>query len=182
MIANDSNLVKLLKEGSEEAFASIYDQYWDKLYFIAYQKVKSQYIAEEIVQEVFLTLWRKRTELNIESLSKYLAAMVRYAIYRHIMSEKSAKHRESIFHNRQEQYVSFDEQIEDRFILEKLLELSNQLPEKCRLVFQSNKLQDQSLADIAKQLNISQKTAEAHLTKALKSIRLNMRRFMSFFL
>ena len=180
--SSDQDPVELLKSDSEEAFASIYNQYWDKLYYLAYQKLKSQYLAEEIVHEVFITLWSKRAKLSINSLPAYLAAMVRHAVYRHIMMEKSKTQREFVFHTSQEQYVSLDKEIEDKFILEKLLELSNQLPEKCRLVFQSNKLDDQSLSDIAKQLNISQKTAEAHLTKALKSIRLSMSRFMSFFL
>ena len=179
---SDSNLVSLLNNDCEEAFASIYDKYWDKLYYLAYQKVRSQHIAEEIVQEVFLTLWKKRGELSIKSLSNYLAAMVRYALYRHMMIEKNLKNRESVFFSFQDESVSFDKKINDKLILEKLLELSNELPEKCRLVFQYNKLHDQSLADIAKHLNISQKTAEAHLTKALKSIRLNMRRFLNIFL
>src|SRR5690606_37405665 len=100
----------------------------------------------------------------------------------HMMTEKNLKNRESVFFSFQDESVSFDKKINDKLILEKLLELSNELPEKCRLVFQYNKLHDQSLADIAKHLNISQKTAEAHLTKALKSIRLNMRRFLNIFL
>lgn len=179
---SDSNLVNLLNDNCEKAFASIYDKYWDKLYYLAYQKVRSQHIAEEIVQEVFLTLWKKRGKLSINSLSNYLAAMVRYAVYRHLMTEKNIKNRESIFFSSQKESVTFDKRIDDKLILEKLLELSNELPEKCRLVFQYNKLQDQPIADIAKHLNISPKTAEAHLTKALKSIRLNMRRFLSIFL
>src|SRR5690606_5383546 len=170
----------LLKEGDEEAFSNIYNEYWDKLYYLAYQKLQCQHAAEEIVQEVFLALWKKRAGLTIDSLPGYLAAMVRRAVYRHSITEKNAKHRESIFQERQEQFVFFDKNIDDKMILERLLELSNHLPEKCGLIFKSNKLEDQSLADIAKRLNISQKTAEAHLTKALKSIRLDMRRFMSF--
>lgn len=62
---SDSNLVNLLNDNCEKAFASIYDKYWDKLYYLAYQKVRSQHIAEEIVQEVFLTLWKKRGKLKL---------------------------------------------------------------------------------------------------------------------
>ena len=63
--------------------------------------------------------------------------------------------------------------VDHKILLEIIAELSNKLPEKCRLVFQYNKLQDRALVDVAEQLNITQKTAEAHLTKALRVIRAN---------
>jgi len=179
---NYESLLFLLKEGDKKAFARIYDLYWDKLYYIAYQKLKNQEGTEEIIQEVFLTLWKKRSELDIKNLSNYLAAMVRYSVYRYFAKEKEIKNRESIFHASQEYILNLDEEVENKLSLEKILELSNLLPEKCRLVFQYNKLEDQSLTDVAKRLNISQKTAEAHLTKALKAIRLNLRSFMTLFL
>lgn len=184
MIAGDQypDLPFLLKGGNEESFALLYNQYWDKLYYLAFQKLRSQHAAEEIVQEVFLTLWKKREELEIKSLSSYLAAMVRHSVYRYLAKEKELKNREFIFHGRQPQSDRFDQHIENKLILKKILELSNQLPEKCRLVFQYNKLEDRSLKEVAKQLNISQKTAETHLTKALKIIRLSMRSLMHLFL
>jgi RNA polymerase sigma-70 factor (ECF subfamily) len=52
--------------------------------------------------------------------------------------------------------------------------LSNKLPEKCRLVFVYNKIEDESLPEVARKLNISLKTAEAHLTKALRIIRMSL--------
>ena len=72
--------------------------------------------------------------------------------------------------------------IDNKILLEIILKLSDKLPEKCRLVFQYNKLQDQSLADVAELLNISQKTAEGHLTKALRIIRSNFSDAQSEFL
>jgi len=66
-------------------------------------------------------------------------------------------------------------------MLEIVDKLSGELPEKCRIVFRATKLYDQSLNDVAKQLNISQKTAEAHLTKALRIIRINLGKAFHFF-
>ena len=80
-----------------------------------------------------------------------------------------------------QQVTDLHQTIEDRLALGKILDLSNQLPEKCRLVFQYNKLDDQPLEAVARRLNISPMTAEAHLTKALKIIRLSMRDFRIFF-
>src|SRR5690606_3479376 len=76
------SLVYRLQEGCNDAFAGIYDRYWEKLYDAAYQRTRSREASEEIVQEVFLMLWRRKEELNIQCLSSYLAAIVRQSIYR----------------------------------------------------------------------------------------------------
>lgn len=171
-----------LKEGDERAFTTIYEDYWDKLYFVAYQKLGTRAAAEEIVQEVFLTLWQKRMVLAIDCLPTYLAAMVRYAIYRHFASEEARRNRETGYTARQAPPTTLGDQLENKLALEKILELSNRLPEKCRLVFQQAKMEDQPLTQVAKKLNISVKTAEAHLTKALKIIRPSIRGFLNLFL
>jgi RNA polymerase sigma-70 factor (ECF subfamily) len=181
-IEKQKKLLILLKEGANEAFSKIYDVYWDKVFYLAFQKLNNKEAAEEIVQEVFLTLWKKRRELNINNLSHYLAAMVRYSVYKYLARESQSLNREMIFLEGREMYFTIDESIENKFLMDRILELSNQLPERCRLVFKYNKLEDQSLQDVADLLGISKKTAESHLTKALKTIRLGMRSFMNFLL
>lgn len=171
-----------LKEGDERAFTTIYEKYWSKLYFVAYQKLRTQAAAEEIVQNVFLTLWQKRAALEIDYLPTYLAAMVRYAIYRYLASEAARKNREIGYTALHDEFVTLSDQLETKLALEKVLELSNQLPEKCRLVFLKTKIEDQPLKEVAKTLNISVKTAEGHLTKALKTIRPSIRGFLNLLL
>lgn len=166
----DEDLILLLRNGDKLAFTEIYNRYWNKLYYIAHRLLKDTDAAEEIVQEVFLAIWQKREKLDIESLTNYLAAMTRYAVFRFISKEKRDKERENKIAVLNSAAVS-EFNIDDKILLEIIAELSNKLPEKCRLVFQYNKLKDQSLIDVAAQLNITQKTAEAHLTKALRIIR-----------
>lgn len=175
------NLLVRLRGGDEKSFVIIYDHFWEKLYYVAFQKLQSQEAAEEVVQEVFLTLWNKRQELEIETLQSYLAAMVRYSVYRYYAKEQSLRNRETNYYENQLHERDLGEDINNKLILDKIFELSNVLPEKCRLVFQYNKLEDRSLKEVAKRLNIAPKTAEAHLTKALKIIRLNLRGFLNFF-
>lgn len=170
----DSELVALLKDGEEGVYKEIYNRYWDKLYYIAHRMLKTQEAAEEVVQDVFVLLWKKRLALDIQSLPVYLAAMLRYEVYRYVARDKKDKVNEVAYQRTLTDHVSIDADLEHRLLLEIVENLSNQLPEKCRLVFQYVKLQDRALADVADELNISQKTAEAHLTKALKTIRGNM--------
>lgn len=168
----DEELIYLLQTEDKHAFTEIYNRYWDKLYYIAHKLLKSTDAAEEIIQEVFLVIWKKRTNLHIQNLNQYLAAMTRYAVFRHLAKEKKFNKQEdseSILNSEIAEEIDLDNKI----LLEIITKLSNKLPEKCRLVFQYNKIQDQSLQEVAEQLNISQKTAEAHLTKALRVIRAN---------
>jgi len=172
-LLDDDELTQLLRKGDESAFTHIYNRYWDKLYYIAHRLLRDSNAAEEIVQEVFMALWKKKESLTIQNIGHYLGAMTRYAVYRYLSKQKQFKIKENTVALINASAIS-EIDVDNKILLEMITNLSNTLPEKCRLVFQYNKLQDQSLADVAEQLNISQKTAEAHLTKALRIIRTNM--------
>jgi RNA polymerase sigma factor (sigma-70 family) len=168
---DDSELLRLLKQDSASAFQELYDRYWHKLYFLAHKRLKSATAAEEIVQNVFITLWHKRKKLVIKDLSPYLAAVTRYAVYRHLVGEKRRAEKEDAAGKQSLRSVPGELLIDDKLLLEMVKRLTNELPEKCRLVFIYNKIEDQALPEVAEKLNISLKTAEAHLTKALRLIR-----------
>src|SRR5690606_26418249 len=87
----DTTLTTLLQKGSQAAFTEIFNRYWDKLYFIAHKHLKSSQASEEIVQDVFMTLWEKRETLSIHSLPLYLAAMTRYTVYHNLAWQKKHK-------------------------------------------------------------------------------------------
>lgn len=179
---NEEDLLQLLHLGDEKAFTLIYNQYWDKLYFLAHKHLKSSAAAEEIVQDVFLTIWRKRSSIQIQSLTQYLAAMTRYAIYRHLAKEKKLPLvNDAAATGQYFNAANEEDAIDNKLLLEIIEKLSNKLPEKCRLVFIRNKLLDQPLPQVARQLSISDKTAEAHLTKALRTIRNNIKKSLIFF-
>lgn len=179
---SDDDLTALVKNGEQAAFDEIYNRYWKKLYFIAYRIVKSAEIAEEITQDTFMLFWIKKETLHIHSLGPYLAAMLRYEVYRNLAKTKQTEELEMSVGQQTVFSVSMDEEIENKLLLEIITNLTNRLPEKCRLVFQYNKLQDRSLPDICEELKISQKTAEAHLTKALKLVRTNLSGVIQFIL
>ncbi|QRR02056.1 sigma-70 family RNA polymerase sigma factor [Dyadobacter sandarakinus] len=169
---SDEELTALMQRGEYGAFDEIYNRYWDKLYYTAHRIVKSAEVAEEVTQDTFMLFWIKRNTLHIQSLKPYLAAMLRYETYRHLA--KSRQLPEVSTELATELSVSIDQEIEDRLLIEMITDVSNRLPEKCRLVFQYSKLQDRPLKDICEELQISPKTAEAHLTKALRVVRASL--------
>lgn len=177
---NEHELLNLLKDGDQGAFTHIYNLYWEKLYIVAYRRLCDTSASEEIVQEVFLQLWRKRENLRIDFLSSYLSAMTRYAVYRYLASEFQRKKRELAW-NSNKAGATVPADIDNKLLMEMVVRLSNQLPEKCRLVFHQSKLKDRSVKEVAADLSLSEKTVEAHLTKALKYVRLRMSRITLIF-
>ncbi|WP_233872003.1 RNA polymerase sigma-70 factor [Dyadobacter sp. CY323] len=162
------------KASDESAFEAIYDRYWNKLLAIAYNHLRDKQASEEVVQEIFITLWERRSKVEIESLPAYLATAVKFAVFKAIATEK--RHQDLISSNYTQETVQWDEpQIHARFLEEYLNTVTESLPEKCRLVFIYSRQQGLVIPDIAREMNISPKTVEAHLSKALKILRLSLK-------
>ncbi|WP_126246650.1 RNA polymerase sigma factor [Chitinophaga rhizosphaerae] len=165
---NDIALLDLLKDGDETAFTEIYNQYWERLYFMAHKRLQSAQDAEEIVQQVFLTLWHKRASLSIQSLPFYLSAMVRYAVYRHFANEQRASGRmlQAVV---PEMAPAFD--IDNRQLIDILNKFADGLPAKHRIVFLQHKLLDRPLDEVASELGVSLRTAEGYVTHVMQLMR-----------
>lgn len=171
---SDLELIELLKVKDQEAFAEIYSRYWNKLMAIAYNHTKDKSAAQEIVQELFIGLWNRRDQLEILNIGNYLATAIKFSIYKQIDKEKRRREVENNgtgFYN----YSEDEEKIEAKFLQEYINGLVEQLPEKCRLVFNYSRVQGLSIPEIANEMNISEKTVEGHLTKGLKTIKSNLK-------
>lgn len=170
----EKELVTALVSGQENAFTEIYNRYWERLLGIAYNLTKDQVQAEEITQEVFISLWDRRGDVEIVSLGGYLATAVKFSVFKSLVRQRR---RQEIL---KENYTTLlfentEDKIYTRFLKEYIDGVVEQLPEKCRLVFQYSRREGLSVNEVAQRLNISPKTAEAHLTKALKVIRLSLK-------
>ena len=171
---DDNDLFAYVRKDDELAYTELYNRYWQKLYFLAHKHLKSDADAREIVQEIFFIIWAERKSLSIASFPAYVAAMTRYAVYASVARKKRQAEKLSEEAGSQALSAVLSDLLENKMMLEKISKLSSRLPEKCRLVFIRSKLLDQPLAQVAEDLHISPKTAEAHLTKALKIIRGNL--------
>lgn len=177
---DDGRLVSLLAQGDELAFTELFDRYWERMVYRAFDKLGSRPDAEEAVQEVFFELWKRREHIRpVERFDLYLAAAVKYKVLRHL----AQRHRRAAV----EAGVTTAPNTEETALYLEFHELKKQiestvraLPEKCRLVYRLSREQGLSTAEIADTLNISPKTAEAHLTKALKTLRGSVGLFVIF--
>jgi RNA polymerase sigma-70 factor (ECF subfamily) len=171
---------KALKEGDETAFEMIFKSYYEPLCNYAFTFILDRDEAEEIVQATFLNVWEKRGTITIEtSLKAYLYRAVRNSclntIKHAIIKRKHAA--ETMFvsdksHEAVSQSVissELDQKIGDALLV---------LPEQCRLVFKMSRFEELKYAEIAEQLNISIKTVENQIGKALKIMREELKEYL----
>ena len=175
---NEVDLLARLSGGDEHAFTEIYNLYWKRLIALAYSYTRDKFQSEEIVQEVFMSLWNRKNTLEIKSINAYLATSVKFAVFRHI---SRSNRKEQIIENIAKDGRVFssynlpDELFHVKFLEEYVNQIVEELPEKCRLVYISSRKQEMTIPEIAAEMNIADKTVEAHLTKALKTLRLNLK-------
>ncbi|QKJ32609.1 RNA polymerase sigma-70 factor [Mucilaginibacter mali] len=170
----DDQLVAALQKGEATAMTEIYDRYWRKLLAIAYNHTKDKSTSQEIVQEVMIKLWDRREDVRIDSLPNYLAMAVKYSVINYAVRERRRSEIAFKVISQADTYFD-DENIYAQFLQEYISGVVETLPEKCKLVFKSSRENGKTARQIALDMDISEKTVEAHLSKALKSIRYSLR-------
>ena len=179
----DDLLVRLLKTSDEKAFRTIYDRYWKKIYFTALKKVRSKEVAEELAQNLFVSLWEKRKESNILNLENYLSIAIKYSVINHIQSYFARQRAMDNAANNNSESLS-DYSAENKLFLNELNEAIKKaldlLPPKTQEIFKLSRLEHHSVKEIAVIMNLSDKAVEYHITQSLKLMRLQLKDFMVF--
>lgn len=180
----ERDLIHRLNNNDELALASIYNEYWEIMYLGAYNLVKNKQISEDIVQDVFVNMWKKRGELEIKvSLRSYLYTSTIYKTYDYFRKNKSAI-RVDLLDNFSERVQSSNPETKlmDRELQGYLETVISKLPEKCRVVYKLSRDEQLSHKEIAVRLNISTRTVEGHISKALKVLRSSLGSISTIFL
>lgn len=168
---SDQDLLRLLKEGDGKAFTALYNRYWQRLLVVATNKIQDLEEAEEIVHDIFVALWNRRQELEVTGdFGAYLAVSVKYRVMKVLAKRYRQRNYTETLHfsfsdNSTQEWLQFSE------LQQQLGQLVAALPEKCRLVYTLSRESGYTQKQIAVELQISEKTVEAHLTKALKSLK-----------
>lgn len=170
---SDHELLSLIKDGDRVAFKSIYEKYWQLLYIAACKIIKDEDEAKDVVQEVFISLLSKGTSVDIKgSVSNYLYTAVRYKVLDAISRQKvRTDYLDSL-----NDYASTGNYTTDRALIEKEIhaemekEIQN-LPLKMKEVFELSRKEELSHKEIAKTLNISDKTVKKQISNAIKLLK-----------
>ncbi len=164
--------MKRLEKGDETAYMYLVDTYYDSLFDYAKNLSRDAYRADDIVQNVFIRLWEKRSILKkILSLKAYLFK----SVYNEFIT---LNHKDVATTALEKKYVEemdtyLKEEDGDRF--ERLMELVKreieQLPPKCKETFLLSRREGLSYVEIAKYLKVSNKTVENHMSNAFRILR-----------
>lgn len=175
----DKDTFSAFKYGKEKAFESIFTSYYNRIVGFCIQFVGDNDKAQSIAQEAFIKLWINREK--VEKCNGILAFLYTASkteclnvIRRKAVSNKYEKQQLQIIEDELNRDVlnSFDFNSVEFSELEKLIYKSiEDLPEKCRLVFIKNRMEDKTNKEIAQELNISVKAVEANMTRALKFLK-----------
>ncbi len=171
------NKSPVLKAGSndEQAFEELYRQYFVRLFRFCFSIVHLKEAAEEIVNDVFLNLWKRRTTLDgIRNLEVYLYIATKNLSLNYLR-DNHFLHIEDIS-EQVSQHIRIEGDPESLLVsaetVRHLKEVINQLPPKCMLIFKLVKEDGLKYRDVALLLDISVKTVEAQLAIAMKKIAL----------
>jgi len=171
-LAEEKQWMAMLSRDEEQGLELIFNRYYKYLVVTAYNYLKNDEAAKDLVQDVFFKFWEKRSTIRIDSS---LRAFLRRSVVNRSIDEIRKKR------------IRWDEEITDinapvdQSNIQKDIETSElqavinsaieSLPEKCKLVFSLSRFENMSHKEIATALDISTKTIENQITKALKVIR-----------
>lgn len=165
----DADLLELLRLDDRKAFEILYEKYSPKLYYAAYNLFRDKDVCEDLVQELFIDLWAKRSELKIASLEWYLKVAIKNRVLVYIRTQRATLDVSAI-EALAERY-SADSRLLQHDISRVLEDNVAQLPEKCRQIFTLSRKEYLSNKEIATRLGISIKTVENQMTIALRYLR-----------
>lgn len=169
---SDENIITLIKENNDEsAFAEFYQRYFRLLFNYTFHKVNDEFAAQEIVQELFVSIWQQRHKNTIQSCRTYLFSCAKNLIISHYRKELARQRHYSQWEIQHDEMTDLaDQEMLTADLQNHYEEGLHLLPPKCRQVFILSR-QGKSNREIALDLTISEKTVEQHITKALRVLK-----------
>ena len=171
MAHTDTELLKIFYEDGSKGLELIFKEYYEMMCMSALRITKERSLAEDIVQEVFYELYRKRETIQIQSLVGYLKRSVYNRSLNKIKSNKDIFDSDDLNIELSDNSINSQEGMEFKELEDYLHEVIERLPEKCRLVFVLNRFEELSYKEVAKKMDISVKTVENQMSKALRILR-----------
>ncbi|OOG69819.1 hypothetical protein B0E44_11720 [Flavobacterium sp. A45] len=173
---HDTVIINRLRNGDKQALTELYNEFWQLLFVSSYNVIKDKELCEDIIQDIFMNIWNNREKLEINiSLKGYLYACARYQVFNQFKKNKNKVHVEFLDDlDKRFQHSTPETQMMHEELVQQISSIIETLPEKCQLVYKLSRDEQLSHKEIAARLDISTKTVENHITKALQVIRLSM--------
>ena len=176
----DAELVRRIRAGDERALEAVFKAHYAGMASFVQRFVRSQDLAEELVQDVFLKLWAKREQLaEIETFRTYLFRAARNTALNYLRRaklERRWREEQGTDDDPPTSYAADEETVEQELAVA-VREAINRLPPRCREIFLLSRDGGLTYAEIARSLDISVKTVETQMGRALKALRASLHHF-----
>ena len=161
---------------SKKDLQNCYDLYFDAIRNYVFFKVKDAALAEDIVQETFIKLWKKKTTIRKETVKSLLYTIANNTVINHFNHMKVVRNHESqvVASGAGKYEYSPQYLLEEKEFEKKLNTIINKIPEGSREVFLMNRIEEMKYTEIAERLELSVKAVEKRMSKALAIIRENL--------
>lgn len=176
---SDSELFEVLKKDNKMAFSILFDRYSDILFRFIYKRTDSVPDAEDILQEVFISMWNKRDKIVVsDSIYPYLFKAAKYEVIDWmIKSEKKNRHLEFLNINKDQYLIctaSEDEMMAKELacLLEHEME---SMPSTMRSVFRLSRTENMSIKEIANKLSLSEQTVKNNVSMAMSRLKIRIK-------
>ena len=178
-VLDNNELFHRLRLGDETAFDEIFRAWYPSLVRTAESIARSRAVAEEIVQDAMLELWRRRESLAHDTAPQaYLFQSTRNRALNYVRHERVERKAEPILTDRSEIDASASAEVVEEEIEVALRRAVAELPERCREVFELSRTSGLKYSEIAAVLGISVKTVEAQMGRALRSLRVKLAQWL----
>jgi RNA polymerase sigma-70 factor, ECF subfamily len=179
---SDQQILDALSQGDDKVYEKLFRHYYQRLCNYSCSLLNDMDEAEETVQQVFLGLWEKRDSLKINiSLKSYLYRAVHNTALNRI-SHGKVKQLYADNYVKTTSDTHTESELERSELQKQIQQAISTLPEQCRMVFKLSRFEDMKYSEIATHLNISVKTVENHMGKALKLMREHLKDYLPFIL
>jgi RNA polymerase sigma-70 factor (ECF subfamily) len=180
----DEQIALRLSKRDEAAFEQVFKTHYKNLHAYAFTILKDEDEAEETVQQVFFKLWERSEHLSFSGpIAAYLYRAVHNESLNFIKHQKvKAGHQLHVAYSMKNKSEQAQPKMIRKELENKFREALNELPEQCRTVFQLSRFEDMKYKEIADKLDISVKTVENHMGKALKLLRTKLVDFLPLLL
>ena len=152
----------------------IYRIYWSDVLESAYKRLRDEVIAQDITQEIFISLWENRAQLQIEgNLRAYLEGAVKYKVINYFKSSIiKEKHEEDLaLLIRNETALSAEKTLMLKDLEQEIDAALLELPERMRLIFRMSRKQEKTIREISTELDLSAQTVKNQISAALKLLK-----------
>lgn len=169
----ESILFRKFKEGDSVAFNSLFTKYYQPLFLFA-RKFVEEDLAKDFVQDCFYELWKNRKKIEVKTtLSAYLFTIVKNRCFKYFEKErfKAGKLSEVEWKLKQEElnfFLNSEKSVLEFEIRDRIQSTLKKLPPKCAQIFNDSRFNGLTNKEIAQKYNLSLKTIEKHISKALK--------------